>query len=53
LFNDASMGYTWMLEPEAEQLRRFRLLFSLIQSVVEGTAWTMQEDRANIPPPKK
>ncbi len=36
LFNDASMGYNWMVEPDAATRTRFDLLFELVRSLMSG-----------------
>ncbi len=36
LFNDAGMGYNWMVEPNAEMRTRFDLLFELIRAFMTG-----------------
>jgi len=45
LFNDARMGMTWMLEPDAETLQRYDVLFALAGSLLG--------DRPVGPPPER
>jgi hypothetical protein len=35
-FNDAAMGYNWMLSPDEKTLRRYEVLFRLLRDAVEG-----------------
>lgn len=45
-FNDAAMGYNWMLPPDAKTLERYEVLFRLLRAVVEG------KDAAGAPRPE-
>ena len=56
LFNDATMGSTWMTEPDAEMLTRFDLLFSVVRAAAQDEPVVQPQSRqieAAKPKPKK